>query len=484
MVRILLLTVLTLATGGLYLNSFPGTFHYDDYPLLLENPLITSGAFPLSAFWSHYWGRPLTLWTFWVDYTLFSSDPFFFHLANCLLHLCVVGLLFFVVRRYIGGDGLAFSTALIFAVHPVQSQAVNYVWSRSVLLMALFVLLALLVWRRFPLLGLIIAQLAIWSRAEAVVLGLLLILLMPRWWKWVSVLIGANLAVLAGALWRDSGAGVGWNHSDPLSYWVASPAVLWKYLWLMVWPARQTIDHPLVTPTLPLALAAFAGIAGLLFLLARNRVRCPHVVVAVGWILLFLSPSLLIPNPDQVNESRSYLAFAGFALLIALVLGIIGVWTESVVKRRLLFARWLRQLGLSRSHVVSGVLLVLLAGGFGSMTLLRNRLWQDEVGIWREAAIISPASVRCRYNLGVALIRAGKLQSAQAAFERALELGPFDDMSCAALGYCAEIRGDFAGAMGLYRRSLGLNAGNTYAAARLKDLREVLSPRHGPMEGT
>jgi len=225
MVRIVLLAVLTLVTTGLYLNSFPGSFHYDDYPLLLENPLITGEAFPLSTFWSHYWGRPLTLATFRIEYSLFGSDPFFFHLANYLLHLCVVVLLFFVVRRYIGGDGLAFSTALIFAVHPVQSQAVNYVWSRSVLLMAVFVLLTLLVWRRFPLLGLIIAQLAIWSRAEGVVLGLLLILLMPRWWKWVSVLIGANLAILAGALWRDSGAGVGWNHSDPVSYWLASPAV-------------------------------------------------------------------------------------------------------------------------------------------------------------------------------------------------------------------------------------------------------------------
>jgi tetratricopeptide (TPR) repeat protein len=134
--------------------------------------------------------------------------------------------------------------------------------------------------------------------------------------------------------------------------------------------------------------------------------------------------------------------------------------------------------------MVSGLLLALLAGGFGSRTLLRNELWQDEVGIWREAVIVSPASVRSRYNLGVALIRAGKLQRAQSAFERAIELGPSDDMSYAALGYCAEMRGDLAGAIGFYRRSLGFNAENTYASARLKELQEGLSPRPRAMEGT
>ena len=99
MVRIVLLAVLTLVTTGLYLNSFPGSFHYDDYPLLLENPLITGEAFPLSTFWSHYRGRPLTLATIWIEYSLFGSDPLFFHLVNYLLHFGMVVLLFFVVRR-------------------------------------------------------------------------------------------------------------------------------------------------------------------------------------------------------------------------------------------------------------------------------------------------------------------------------------------------------------------------------------------------
>jgi hypothetical protein len=318
---------------------------------------------------------------------------------------------------------------------------------------------------------LIIAQLAIWSRAEGVLLGLPLILLMPRWWKAVTALVGVNLLILLVALWTDSGVGVAWNHGDPLSYWMAAPVVLWKYLGLMLWPVNLTIDHPSVNPALPLAFAALFGLACLVFVLVKFAAAHPRLVLGSGWILLVLAPSLLLPNPDQINESRSYLAVAGFALLVALGLKSAGFWVGrnlwcgvSVVGTRTFW----------QGQVMTGFLLASLVLGFGSVTLFRNELWQDDMSLWKEAAVGSPTSGRPRYNLGVALVRNGELELAHGAFEKALELAPSDDMSYAALGYCAEMRGDFRRAMWLYRAALDLNVENTYALSRLRDLGQVL----------
>jgi len=81
----------------------------------------------------------------------------------------------------------------------------------------------------------------------------------------------------------------------------------------------------------------------------------------------------------------------------------------------------------------------------------------------------APTELRPRYNLGVALVRAGELVRAGKTFEEALEVSPEDDLSYAALGYCAESRGERAEALRLYLRALSLNPGNTYARLRIKE---------------
>jgi hypothetical protein len=66
--------VLILAAGLVYSNSFPGTFHFDDFPLLLENPRIVGPTFSYSSFLEQYAGRPLTMWTFhWNFFTCLWS---------------------------------------------------------------------------------------------------------------------------------------------------------------------------------------------------------------------------------------------------------------------------------------------------------------------------------------------------------------------------------------------------------------------------
>jgi hypothetical protein len=467
MVRLLLIVGLILVTVGVYVNSLPGTFHYDDFPLLLENPTVTGDVFPFEAFLTDLWGRPLTLFSFHWNYQLVDAAPAWFHLVNCLLHLLSVVLLYAVIRLFRGKEFPAFATALIFAIHPIQSQAVNYVWSRSILLMSVCVLLCLLLWRRYPLLCLVVFQLAIWSRAEALLLGLPLIFLAPRRWKVVGLVAGINLVILSTAFFSSPPNGVAWTHSDPLSFWWAAPVALWKYIGLMIWPAPLSIDHPLVTWSVPASLGSLLAVVLLLVTLMSWRARHRSLLLGFSWLLLFLAPSLMIPNSDLVNESRSYLAFAGFALMLASLLEMAGEWISKVGERRTCLSGTPGRL-CSPAAGASCSLLLIVCLIYSPLTLARNEVWQDDAMLWREAVSHAPSELRPLYNLGVALARIGDQEGACGAFSEALSLYPRDGLSHAALGYCAETRGDQQEALQLYRAANRIDPENQYARLRIR----------------
>ncbi|MSR84369.1 MAG: hypothetical protein EXS58_15845 [Candidatus Latescibacteria bacterium] len=141
-----------LAASGLYLNTWGHGFHYDDFHSLVNNPHIRTlaevpaffrdptlfSANPESAMY-----RPLLLVSYALNYAVGGLQPAGYHLANALLHGINAGLVHRLLLA-LGQGGLALPAAFIFGLSPVNSEAVNYVSSRSELLMASFFLLACL----------------------------------------------------------------------------------------------------------------------------------------------------------------------------------------------------------------------------------------------------------------------------------------------------------------------------------------------------
>ena len=135
-----------------YLNSLSNPFQYDDFHSIADNPHIRTLA-NLPAFFSDptlfserpesAMYRPLLLSTFALNYAISGRKTWSYHLVNMAIHgLC--GLLVFVLGRTLLNETKpALIGALIFGVHPVNSEAVNYISSRSEVLSALFFLLAL-----------------------------------------------------------------------------------------------------------------------------------------------------------------------------------------------------------------------------------------------------------------------------------------------------------------------------------------------------
>jgi tetratricopeptide (TPR) repeat protein len=470
--------LLIIVIAGSYYSSFPGAFHYDDYPLLLENPKVIESDFDYSSFLYQYGGRPLTLWVFHVNHRLAGPSPSGFHAVNMGLHVLVVLLLFVLVAKWTGQMAVGFLTALLFAIHPAQVQAVNYIWSRSVLLMSVFVLLALIT--RRPWLRLTFFQLAIWSRAEALVALVPLIWRNPKRWKGVALLVSVNLACFGLGFLLDNPAKVGWNHPDILTYWLTAAQAFWMYGYLSLLPAKFSLYHSVLQ-------FGWQSLLALTILLAAGGItwaihkRWPWLAKGIIWFALYLAPGLLVPNAAQFHESRLYLALAGLCLLAAWGLtkldphsiaagpDQIGTLEDSANPA-------VKAIRVSRQQRVIRLLpAVLLIGTFVVTTHNRNNIWLSETELWKEAVQRYPTDFVPHYNLAVAYARQGERAAAESEFLTARDLNDSDDLAYAGLGYCAESRERWFEALAYYRSALLINPANGYASESLQRVREIIA---------
>lgn len=152
--RLALLTF-PLCVALVFAITFPGHFFMDDAQIVLENLLVYSPDL-MVIFTADYWGagentglfRPLTILSFALNYKVFGEHAWGYLLVNLLLHAGVSALLFLLLRRLGLSLIVAWFAATLFAVHPIHGEAVIQLVGRSELLVALFVLLALLAAQR------------------------------------------------------------------------------------------------------------------------------------------------------------------------------------------------------------------------------------------------------------------------------------------------------------------------------------------------
>lgn len=144
--------VFSLITLGLYFFSFFNQFVWDDEQFIYRNAYVsnfavkeifTTNTIAGAGEISNYY-RPLTTLSFAWDYQFWGLNPFGYHITNTLLHLACGILIYYLLIRLKFNNQLSFSTALIFLVHPVQTEAVTYINSRGDSLYTFFLLLSLL----------------------------------------------------------------------------------------------------------------------------------------------------------------------------------------------------------------------------------------------------------------------------------------------------------------------------------------------------
>ncbi|MCC7262157.1 MAG: tetratricopeptide repeat protein [Candidatus Latescibacteria bacterium] len=408
------LLLLALCTTLVYARGLGNPFQYDDLHSIVENPHIRSlGHIP--AFFSrpemfsadprNAMYRPLVLVSYALNHAIGGYEVLGYHLFNLAVHLGVSGLIWALILRLGRGRDEALLAALLFALHPLASEPVNYISSRSETLCVLFLLLAFYGyvaggwrWR-----GISLAAFGAALLAKSVALALLPLLITCDLW-----------CRPAAASWRDR-----WRAYLP--YWVLgmgyvvairgaiSDAVmvhsvrplavqgftqvkaLAYYLKLLAWPQGLSVEHQFSLAT---GLGSGPVLGALVLLATAAGVLCRwpdgQVRFWTAWALIGLLPSSVVPLNVLVNEHRLYLPLVGFAALVARLLG-----------------------GLIENRGRLGeVLVVCWLGGYALHTAQRTQVWRTPESLWRDAISRGPYMPRPHLFLGDCLQQAGRYEEA------------------------------------------------------------------------
>lgn len=434
-----------------YLNSFSVPLVFDDGPSIVGNATIRQLWPPWAALSPPAGegltvdGRPVLNFSLALNYAVGGTGVVGYHVFNLVIHLGATLTLFGVVRRSLlllgtflekkDATPLAFVTALLWALHPLQTESVTYVIQRAESLMGLFYLFTLYSFIR----GTLPAGNARWLAAsviscllgaatkEVTVSAPLLVLLYDRalvagtfreaWqrrWRYYLCLaaIWPLLALLVfGTGSRGGTAGFGINVTA-WDYSLTQYQAIFHYLRLSFWPSPLIFDYG--TQWVKHAVEAVPYAACILCLVAAtvwSLVRRPWLGVWGVWFFAILAPtsSILPGNRQTLAEHRMYLPLA--AVVVLAVVGsyrviACGAGTRAAAGRRIL------------------ILGTACAVGLGWLTIRRNEDYRTELTLYRDTVAKRPDNAFARYNLGKALAESGAPAEAIAHYEAALRLEP------------------------------------------------------------
>jgi hypothetical protein len=465
--------VIALAVALTYANSLNGPFVLDDEAAVAQNTQIQSldpGRVLRPDTESPVAGRPLVNLSLALNYAAHGLDVRGFHIVNIALHLICALLAFGLIRRtlllpHFGGppgehaETFAFAAALIWAVHPLNSEVVDYMTQRSESMMAAFLLLTVFAanrsmtgsrtgaWQTVAALSGALGMLCKETMAIAPVLVALYdrVFIFESWKdafrvrrrlyaglaaSWIVLAVVVSSAPRAGSVGLSSGV-------SPWTYLLNQTQMIAQYLRLAVWPDQLVVFYGWPVPLTLGEVFPFAlGLTVLAAATVVALVKVPVLGFLGAWFFITLAPaSSVVPIATEVGaERRMYLPLLSLVVLTVLMFD--WVWR-----------RWRSGAADSRRFVmVPALVLVGVAVALAATTMARNReyasglslaqsvvdrrptgvayhvLGEQLMAAVRDADAVMPLTeavlrgdTRAGYPLGIALANTGQLSD---AFER------------------------------------------------------------------
>ncbi len=416
---------LALAVCLAYANALTGDFQFDDYNVIVNETQVHS--------WPNWFAhldsgiRPILKFTYTLNWTL-GTGVIGFHLTNLLLHLVNSFLVYRLAQEFVSQQWqqaklhhVPLYAALLFAVHPIHTEAVTYICGRSASLMALCYLAALLCYvngrtqQNKALLYLatpLLFVLALGAKETAVTLPLALLVwelccggrwkisFKTLWPSWAVLIAAALLFLFSDSYAAQMQRSVSFNDMQGNA---ATQLAAFAYL-MRQWALPLWLN---IDPDLPLlknfsdALLPFSFFIALCVLILLCWRKRPWLSFALAWAMLHLIPLyLFLPRIDIANERQLYLA--AWPLLLALVIEL-NLWLDSRIFR---------------------ITFAALMLAFTSLTVLRNQAYANEIALWQDTALKSPHKARVHNNLGCAYLLAQRNAEARLEFAAALQLDP------------------------------------------------------------
>jgi hypothetical protein len=347
--------------------------------------------------------RPLTYLTFWINNWLGDANPVGFHAVNLLLHLIAILLLWDALGRLLPPSARLIATA-IFAVHPFQAEAVNYVFARSTLLSTVLCLVALASWARgYRWWAVAWFGVALLAKEECVAFPVFLLFLamplsrkskaLPPIAAMFALSFAAGLRVLLAAQ-TTAGSGAGGQAAVSwYTYLSTQGLVILRYLRMLVLPWGFSVDPEIAVHPYWLGVLAWLVILGLALAAWRKATSTRAGIWFLGGLVLLLPSSSIFPANDLAADYRMYLPMIGFAACIGL----------SLHRVRLMY--------------LVPVFLLLVC-----LSFVRTATWRTEESLWADAVEKAPGKVRPRIQLARAVESARALE----ILEQAKRIAPDD----------------------------------------------------------
>jgi tetratricopeptide (TPR) repeat protein len=384
--------------------------------------------------------RPMLMLSFWLNFQQSAQEPFAYHMVNMLLHFANGVMVWLALRRLLAWAGeqgwrrewLAAFAGGLFLLHPLQTEAVSYVASRSETLSVFFFLAAFVVflyrrkeatsWRVAAGVMVLFAAACMTKEHGAVLLVLLLLTdyywnpgfslrgMGRNWRLYVPIVALAALAVayvFTRVLATTGTAGFRVKEFTWVQYFFTQCRAIWVYLRMYALPYGQNLDHDFAISRNVLDQGALFGLIGLVALVAVAwiyRKRFPMASYGVFVFLALIAPtSSVVPIVDPLVERRLYLPFIG---LLLVTVGLLRRWK-------------------ARRGTLTGTLVLVLAVAVFSC-YQRNRLYANAIDMWTDSAAKSPAKVRPHFQLAFAYYQAGSCDRAADEFAKTAQLAKPD----------------------------------------------------------
>lgn len=471
-------------------------FTFDDFKTVIGNQCVDGTLSIGEALARDYWcmsdnqsngsWRPLTVLVLRSIYSIFEDWAPAFHFLSLFLYLLLVALSMRLAYILTENNNITAFTGLIFAAHPVHTEAVASITSLADLLSAFFVFWSFVVyagilkdpakwqrrWMAIPLMfmGVLSKESAATGFGVLILFDLAMKLEKPQikiffkekglsgsklWVPWALAVVtwGVYLSIKQQALGQLVPHIVGQDNilaqTEGISYYATAFSAVFEYLRLLVFPLRLSIDYsfnqiPLETSIfslralIALITMAVSILAGLAFI--KNRFTISFAILMI-WISLSISTNLVILIPSIVAERLLLVPSFGICLLLGILLERFRPPVGSSL--RLLF--------------IIGTTLLLLAASY--KTVSRNLEWYNNTTLFKEAVKTSPESKKVQVNMGWFYRTKSLWKEALKHYEKAYGIGRVesDAFLHREIGLCHHALGNMSEALNYYKMALKIN---------------------------
>jgi protein O-mannosyl-transferase len=484
-----------------YSNSFFCSFHFDDDTYIVYN-LAIRNIQNLLDIWNVCPCRFITFLSLAINYHFNQLHVFGYHLFNLAVHLgaallvCWLTLLTFAtpamkeekITRH--ANTIALLAGLIFVSHPIQTEAVTYIWQRAASMTALFYLASLSFYAQSRLLqngviaseakqslkkiaaspaaprndtlskfyyiaSLITAVAAMFTKENAITLPLIVLLyefsffkpkkginwiqLYPFWMILFIIPLTMSLTKTVRLEEIQSITG-GPGGISPVDYLLTQFRVMVTYIRLAFLPLHLNLDYdyPVYKNFFEIpVLTGFLLVTAILYFAKCLFSKYRLLSFSIFWFFLTLLPeSSIVPQTDVIFEHRLYLPLVGFCMFLASSF----YYLRSFVSLRMTM-----------------VLLTVIIAFYSVLTFQRNKIWKNEFVLWEDVIQKSPHKARPYINRGLAYFNQGNFTQAMSDYNKAIAISPEFVYPYDYLGIIYALQGNLTQAIAEYNKAIKIN---------------------------